>query len=126
IGTAYLIGKWMTGQREIASWIVGITVGLLILTKFTWIPIVALLLPVAALTRYFLQAPELVDRRTRRIGSELISMLTVATVAGLTIWSVYGFRGFGTPVGQIPFRSDSLVAMQSIDSDSTVANRFSG
>ncbi len=126
IGTAYLIRKWIAGQREIASWMVGVMVGLLLLTKFTWFPIVALLLPVAALARYFLQTPDGVDQRTRRIVLQLISLLTVATVAGLTIWSVYGFRGFGTPVGQIPFRSESLIGMQSIDAGPTVANRFSG
>lgn len=130
---SYLLLQWIRRAPAVPSWVVGVATGVLWCTKFTWLPISTILLILGLAVRL---RPDWSDPNVGLRRSLFKAQIDVATLSAfllIVVWSVYGWAGIGTRIGDIPLRSVGLRPMvQSDQHDGSThnmpspANRFSG
>lgn len=120
LAAGYAYWRWLVSGLKGTPWLVGVTVGMAVCTKFSWL-ILFPLLPAITMA-FLLSSGEPVRGRVRDSLKKMSRLLLSLCLALLLLNACYGFEGTGQRLGKFQFISEAAGGI--ISFTETTGNRF--
>ena len=118
----YFFWKWLQNPDKGNAFIAGITLGIALLTKLTWV----ILLPLFPML-WLLWCCQKFKYRSLRLFGSMLGHIALLLAVGIFILNLgYGFEGTGTRLDDFQFASRTLAGKDSIVDEHQGGNRFQG